>query len=120
MNVAQMLVHCNVSYETVFENKYLKPNVIIRFILKSFLKKIVVGDKPYKRSSQTAPAFIITDTRDFENEKNRLISYISKTQELGENYFEGKESLSFGVLNKTEWNNMFYKHLNHHLNQFNA
>lgn len=40
MNVAQMLAHCNVSYETVFENKYLKPNVIIRFILKSFLKKL--------------------------------------------------------------------------------
>jgi hypothetical protein len=120
MNIAQMLAHCNVSYEMVFENKHPKPNVIMRFILKSFVKKIVVGDKPYKRSSQTAPAFIITDTRDFENEKNRLISYVIKTQKLGAAYFEGKESLSFGVLNKTEWNNMFYKHLDHHLNQFGA
>jgi len=27
-------------------------------------------------------------------------------------------SHSFGPLSKTEWNNMFYKHLNHHLTQF--
>lgn len=120
MNVAQMLAHCNVSYEMAFENKHPKPNIIMRLLLKFFVKKIVVGDKPYKRSSQTAPAFIITDTRDFENEKNRLISYVIKTQKLGATYFEGKESLSFGVLNETEWNNMFYKHLDHHLNQFGA
>ena len=32
--------------------------------------------------------------------------------------FEGKESNSFGPLTKGEWNNMFYKHLDHHLSQF--
>ena len=54
----------------------------------------------------------------FETEKARLIDYIEKTQQLGEAHFDNKESHSFGVLTKTEWNNMFYKHLNHHLNQF--
>ena len=120
MNVAQMLAHCNVTYEMVFENKHPKPNAIMRFILKFFVKQIVVGDKPYKKSSRTAPAFLIVDERNFEKEKNRLMSYIEKTQELGEIYFEGKESNSFGVLNKIEWNNMFYKHLDHHLKQFGA
>ena len=43
---------------------------------------------------------------------------ITKTQQLGENYFEGKESNSFGKLTASEWNNMFYKHLDHHLSQF--
>jgi hypothetical protein len=47
-----------------------------------------------------------------------LTDFITKTQQLGENHFDGKNSHSFGVMNKTEWNNMFYKHLNHHLNQF--
>ena len=120
MSVAQMLAHCNVTYEMVFENKHPKPNAIMRFILKSFVKQIVVGDKPYEKSSRTAPAFLIVDERNFEKEKNRLISYIEKTLELGEIYFEGKESNSFGVLNKIEWNNMFYKHLDHHLKQFGA
>ncbi|WP_306354160.1 hypothetical protein [Flavobacterium sp. '19STA2R22 D10 B1'] len=60
----------------------------------------------------------MTGDKDFELEKNRLINYIQKSQQLGENYFDGKDSHSFGKLTKTEWNNMFYKHLNHHLSQF--
>ncbi|HNN32130.1 MAG TPA: hypothetical protein PKJ70_09600, partial [Chitinophagaceae bacterium] len=62
--------------------------------------------------------FIITDSREFEVEKNRLIHYINKVQQLGENFFDGKESHSFGKLTKQQWNNMLGKHLNHHLAQF--
>ena len=118
MNSAQMLAHCSVTYEMVYENKHPKPNFLMRFILKTFIKKTVTGDAPYKRNAQTAPAFLIKDDRDFDKEKSRLISYIVKTKGLGENHFDGKESLSFGVLNKNEWNTMFYKHLDHHLTQF--
>jgi hypothetical protein len=121
MNVAQMLAHCGVTYEMIYEpTKHKKPNAFTRFILKAFVKKIVVGEGTYKKSSQTAPAFLITDERDFEKEKSRLIAYVDQTFQLGEKHFDGKESHSFGVLNKTEWNNMFYKHLDHHLTQFGA
>jgi hypothetical protein len=118
MTVAQMLAHCNVSYEMAYENMHPAPNSFMKFILKLLVKNSVVNEKPYKKSSQTAPAFIIKVDKDFSVEKERLVNYIKKTQELGESYFEGKESLSFGALNKTEWNNMFYKHLDHHLQQF--
>ncbi len=118
MSVAKMLAHCNVTYELVYEDKHPKPNPIIKFILKTFVKKLVVNEIPYKHNSQTAPYFIIKDNKDFEYEKARLITHINKTQQLGENHFDGKESHSFGILSKTEWNNMFYKHLNHHLSQF--
>lgn len=118
MNVAQVLAHCNVTYEMAYENIHPKPNFFMGLMLKAFVKNIVVNETPYKKSSQTAPAFIIKDAREFEKERTRLINYINKTVELGENSFENKMSLSFGVLSKTEWNNMFYKHLDHHLNQF--
>lgn len=118
MNISQMLAHCNVTYEMVYEDKHPKPNFLMGFMLKTFVKKIVVNELPYKKSSQTAPAFIIKDSRNYEVEKNRLVSYINKTVTLGENSFDQKPSLSFGVLSKTEWNNMFYKHLDHHLAQF--
>lgn len=118
MSVAQMLAHCNVSYEMAFEKIHPAPNAFMKFILKLLVKNTVVNEKPYKKSSQTAPAFIMKDEKDFSVEKERLINYIKRVQELGENYFEGKESLSFGALTKTEWNNMFYKHLDHHLQQF--
>ncbi|MDB5014463.1 MAG: hypothetical protein JWQ25_2665 [Daejeonella sp.] len=118
MNVAQMLAHCNVTYELVYEDKHPKPNFLLKFILKTFVKKIVVSETPFKHNEKTAPMFLITDSRDFEAEKERLINHINKTQELGISYFDNKLSHSFGVLNTTEWNNMFYKHLNHHLTQF--
>lgn len=118
MNVAQMLAHCNVTYEMAYENKHPKPGAFKKFILKAFVKNLVVNEKPYGKSGQTAPEFLVSADKNFEAEKTRLINYIKKTQELGENHFENKESHSFGALNKQEWNNMFYKHLNHHLNQF--
>ncbi|WP_026897230.1 DUF1569 domain-containing protein [Daejeonella oryzae] len=118
MSVSQMLAHCNVSYELIYENKHPKPNFLMKLILKLLVKDKVVSDKPYKHNLQTAPVFLVKDDKDFATEKSRLINYINKTQHLGETYFDGKESHSFGVLSKQEWNNMLYKHLDHHLSQF--
>jgi hypothetical protein len=118
MSVDQMLAHCCVAYDMAFTNKYPKPNPIMRFLLKTFVKKGVVNEVPYKKNIPTAPAFVIADRKNFEEEKNRLIHYLEKTVALGRSHFEGKESLSFGPMTAQEWNNLFYKHLNHHLNQF--
>ncbi|MBL8005132.1 MAG: DinB family protein [Candidatus Kapabacteria bacterium] len=120
MNVSQMLAHCNVTYEMMFENIHPKPNAILKFILKLLVKKKVVDETTYPKESRTAPAFLITTEKDFQKEKERLIQYMKKTQELGEIYFDGRESHSFGILTKVEWNNMLYKHLDHHLRQFGA
>jgi hypothetical protein len=119
MSVAQMLAHCCVSYEMVYEmDKFPKPGKIMKFIIQLMAKSQVTGEKPYAKNGRTAPAFLITDEREFDNEKNRITGYLIKTQQLGDNYFEGKESLSFGKLSTIEWNNLFYKHLDHHLGQF--
>lgn len=118
MNAPQMLAHLNVSYEMAYENKHPKPNFILKLILKWFVKNKVVGEQMYPKGSPTAPQFIIKDNKDFELEKKRLIEYIEKTEKLGANYFEGKESLSFGKLTSKEWSNMFYKHIDHHFQQF--
>lgn len=118
MSIEKMLAHCNVTYELVYDNMHPKPNGFVKFIMKHLLKNAVVNEKPYKKNGQTGPQFIIKDERNFEIEKTRLVNYLLKTQQLGEGYFDGKESHSFGILTKDEWNNMFYKHINHHLTQF--
>lgn len=119
MTVDQMLAHCNVSYEMVYEpEKHKKPGSIAKFILKTFVKSKVVGEKAYSKGGPTAPQFIIAERKNFDEEKKRLIGFIQKTQQLGDSAFDGKESFSFGKLNAREWNNMFAKHLNHHLAQF--
>lgn len=121
MTVSQMLAHCSVSYEYVYEpEKHKKPAGLMKFILKTFVKKKVVNEVIYKPNGPTAPAFIIKDEKNFEEEKARLISFIKQTLEMGADYFDNLESQSFGILSKQEWNNMFYKHLDHHLRQFGA
>lgn len=118
MAVDQMLAHCNVAYEMAFTDKHPRPNALMSFILKSFVKNGVVNETPYKKNIKTAPQFIIIGRKNFEEEKARLINYLEHTCKLGRDHFEGKESLSFGPMTSTEWNNQFYKHLDHHLTQF--
>ncbi|HEY1025127.1 MAG TPA: DUF1569 domain-containing protein [Sphingobacteriaceae bacterium] len=118
MTVGQMLAHCNVTYELVYENKHPKPNAFVKFLLKLFVKNFVVNAKPYKPNGQTAPVFLVKDDKDFATEKIRLVNYINKTREMGGAWFNNRESHSFGKLTRDEWNNMFYKHLDHHLKQF--
>jgi hypothetical protein len=73
MNAPQMLAHCNVTYEMLYENKHPKPNAFIKLILKVFVKKQVVTEVPYKKGGPTAPAFVMTGDKDFESEKDRFI-----------------------------------------------
>ena len=69
MNVSKMLAHCNVTYEFLYDDIHPKPNPIMKLILKLFVKKLVVSDKAYRPNNPTAPQFIITDEKEFENEK---------------------------------------------------
>ncbi|MCU0647327.1 MAG: DUF1569 domain-containing protein [Gemmatimonadaceae bacterium] len=122
MTAAQMLAHCSKPYEMVCDPDYARthkrPPAIMRFLLKTFLKPIVVGPKPYARNSRTAPEFIVADARDFTVERTRLIGYINQVQGWGRSHFDGKDNHSFGVMTADEWNNLFAKHLEHHLVQF--
>ena len=118
MSVDQMLAYCNVTYTMIYDDTIPKPNSFKKWLLKTFVKGVVVSDKPYKRSAQTAPEFIIEGSRNFHLEKKKLCANLLKTQELGADYFNTKESHSFGKLTSQEWHNLFYKHIDHHLKQF--
>ena len=118
MSVDKMFAHCCVTYEMIFEDKHERPGKFKRFLIKALIKPMVCTEKQYKKNGRTHPAFLIVDERIFEVEKTRLINYIKQVQELGEIHFDNKESHSFGPLTTVEWNNMFSKHLEHHLTQF--
>ena len=120
MGVAQMFAHLSVAYEFVYTDKHkaTKATGFKKFMIKLFAKNMVCGEKPYPKNGRTAPQFIITEEKVFADEKARLIEFMNKVQQEGESAFDGKESHSFGPLNKTEWTNMFYKHADHHLTQF--
>lgn len=119
MSVDQVLAHLNVAYDLTFTpEKFPKPSFIAKFLLSRFVKSKITNEIPYKQSLPTSPAFIIADERNFEEEKAKLIGNIQRVQQLGREAFEGKENINFGKMTAQCWNNMFAKHLNHHLEQF--
>lgn len=119
MNVAQMLAHLNIQYKAMYENdKFKKPNFIERFILKTFIKPIVTGDKPFKKNGKTASYFIVDSDKKFDKEKEKLIQNIVVTQKNGVDVLLPRDTKSFGKLTPEQWNNMLYKHIDHHLQQF--
>lgn len=119
MSVDQVLAHLNVAYDLTFTpEKFPKPSFIAKFLLSRFVKPKITNEIPYKPSLPTSPAFIIANERNFEEEKAKLIGNIQRVQQLGKEAFEGKENINFGKMTAQCWNNMFAKHLNHHLEQF--
>ena len=118
MSVSQMLAHCNVTYKMAFSTSRKRPKFLTRLVLKYIVKPMVVSEKPFPKNGKTAPQFLVTDDKNFDEEKSRLIENVKKVQELGSDYFDGKKSITLGKLKSQEWNYMFYKHLDHHLTQF--
>ena len=118
MNAGQMLAHLNVAYDLAYGKVEMKSNLVMRFLLRTFLLPVVVGDKPFVKNSRTAPVFVVEDDRDFELEKSKLIENIEKMQRDGSDFFEGRESSSFGKLTAEQWSRQFAKHFEHHFTQF--
>ena len=118
MNAPQMLAHLNATYTNSFSKDEKKNGFLMNFMLKKFVKPLVVGDKPYKKNIRTSPAFYIADEREFAKEKKELLANIEKVIQEGEASFEGRKSPNFGPLTAAEWNTLFDKHLQHHFAQF--
>lgn len=118
MDVAQMFAHLNFPYDIAYNKRVTKPSFFMKLLAKLFIKKMVTSDKPYKKNSPTAKDFVVADQRNFEVEKQKLIANIQETEKKGKAYFEGKVNPTFGKMTAQEWNNLFYKHIDHHFQQF--
>ncbi len=121
MNVAQMLAHLNIQYKAIYATEnFKKPNPFMAFIMKVMVKPIVTGSKPFKKNGKTAPYFVVTSEKNFKEEKQKLIQNIETTQKNGVAVLLPRKTKSFGKLTEEQWNNMLYKHIDHHLCQFNV
>lgn len=119
MNVGQMLAHCAAALEMATGDKKL-PRLFIGRILGPFVKANYVGEKPFPQNSPTAKEFIITDERDFETEKKKVLNLIDRFSKGGVEKCTTNPHSFFGKLTPDEWSVSMYKHLDHHLRQFGA
>lgn len=118
MNAPQMLAHLCVPYDLAYGKVDPGFGKLTKLMLRWFVKPSVVSEKPYSKNTRTAPIFKIEGDRNFDEEKSKLINYIKQTEALGSKHFEGRDYPSFGKMTASEWSNLFYKHIDHHFNQF--
>jgi Protein of unknown function (DUF1569) len=119
MDLGQMLAHCCAAME-VATGKKVTPRIFIGRILGPIVKSAYVGEKPLPKSSPTDKSFVITDQRDISIEKERLLKLIDEFEAAGEAGCTKNPHSFFGKLTPQEWAISQYKHLDHHLRQFNS
>lgn len=117
MNVAQMLAHCNMSMETAMGKHSIK-RVFIGRIIGPLLKKKVLGEKPFGKSSPTDKSYIFPADLKFEDEKPKTIASIQQFFEGGPSKCTTYPHPFFGHFTPEQWAVFQWKHLDHHLRQF--
>jgi hypothetical protein len=119
MNVAQMLAHCSVALEVPCGDR-VKAQSLLGRVVAPFVRSSVLGPKPFVHNAPSDPDYRISDEREFEKERGRLVSLIERFCERGPGAAEGVVHPFFGRLDGDQWGRLMYKHLDHHLRQFGA
>jgi hypothetical protein len=119
MNAAQMLAHCKEAFKVPLSDKKI-PRMFLGLLIGWMIKPKLYNEDPWKQNLPTAPNFIIKDERDFEKEKNELAGMINQFYS-GDPENVGKfPHPMFGSFTSEQWGKSMYKHLDHHLKQFNV
>ena len=119
MTVSQMLAHCKVAFNVPLSDKPLKGNFLLRLIGPAF-KSQLYNDKQWKQGLPTSPDFVIKDERNFDTEKTELLDLVNKFYTLGPDKTGKYPHPVFGKFTSEQWGKSMWKHLDHHLRQFNA
>jgi hypothetical protein len=117
MNIAQMLSHCSITMEVAMGLRN-PPRLFIGRILGPLFKSSFYNDKPFPKNSPTDPSFVVTDAKEMNEEKERLIKLIISFSEGGPANSTRHPHAFFGSLKPEQWGLGMYKHLDHHLKQF--
>lgn len=116
MNVAQMLAHCSGPMQVYFGERKAKRGLMGLLFGKIAFKQLI-SDKPWRKSLPTAKEFKITGSRNFEEEKNKLLSGVHRFSTEGYTITSFIHPF-FGKLSSQEYALFNYRHLDHHLQQF--
>ncbi len=120
MSVAQMLAHCATSMETAVDDRRPKRLLIGRLIGGLVKRSVVNGPRPLGRNAPTDPTFVVADQRDLERERARLLALVDRFAAGGAMQCTTHPHSFFGPMTPSEWSVLMYKHLDHHLRQFEA
>ncbi len=120
MNVYQMLRHSTLWQEMILRNKKYKRAFIGLFLGKMFLKNEVKDNRPMRQNNPTIPELKISETNgDIKSEKTKLVSLMNEYSQYTFPDFSFVHPF-FGKMTKEQIGYHAYKHMDHHLQQFNS
>jgi hypothetical protein len=117
MTPPQAVAHLAIGLEGALGDVKL-PRMFVGRLFGRLAKRQALGnDEPIMRNAPTAPGLIVSDARDFERERARLLQLIDRFA-VGPSACTSFPHPFFGPLTPAEWAVLEYKHLDHHLRQF--
>jgi hypothetical protein len=78
------------------------------------------GENPFPKNSPTGPYLIVHGDPEFVTARDRLKVLVTRLHALGEAGVDGNIHGFFGRMSGAEWGATQWKHIDHHLRQFNA
>ncbi len=117
MTVGQMVWHCQFPLKIGIENKSNKKSS--NLLAKLFFKKAMYNDKMWRKNLPTAPALKTKEPKDFKTEFKILHQLVKDFHSLRDRK-EWNAHPMFGKFTPEQWGKMQYKHLDHHLRQFDV
>jgi len=119
MDVAQMMAHCSATLDLA-SGRLVRPRFWIGRLIGPFVRPIFTNDKPFPKNGPTDKKLVISDRRDFSQEREQLTTRIRQFHQGGEAQCTKHPHPFFGAITPLEWSTGMYKHLDHHLRQFGA
>lgn len=116
MNVSQMMKHCTQWDEMAFGKTKYKQTFLGRLFGKMALKDML-KEEPVKKNLPTVPSFIIKEQPDFAEQKKKWLQLLEEYKHFSN---EGFIHPFFGAMKKEHTGFIVYKHIDHHLRQFNS
>lgn len=133
MTPAQMMAHCSLAIENAMGVTFYTNTLLLKiwaFWNKSHNRDRYTNDQPFQPSptinstkrivqqGRVDNPFRVVDQRNFEEEKNILLQWITTFHQEGREKSINAKHPSFGKFTPEEWAIGQYKHLDYHLRQF--
>lgn len=119
MDVAQMLRHIDIAYKNALGEIPVSGHPLSVIVSLAPVRKLLIYGLPFQKNLPTAQEYKVRTAVDFQAAKDEFLRTFQKiTQQTETLQFDAHPI--FGKLSKEEWGALLYKHLDHHLKQFDV
>ncbi|WP_228448397.1 MULTISPECIES: DUF1569 domain-containing protein [unclassified Chryseobacterium] len=121
MDVCQMLTHCDLVLQVALR-KIALPHINTLFRTIGIMTKLemYVFNNGIPRNMPTFQKLIVNFECDFDESKTNLLKTLEEFREACESRKLPDSHRLFGNMTEKDWEFLEYKHLDHHLKQFNV